>query len=270
MTKHESNPIRRRRRLRQLTGAVVCLLVLIGIVSLGSSGVKLMAKLTDNSAEKQEFEKRIFSLVPYDPVPFDSLAEANQSVILASSLWGTISDTDTSAYERDELGQMLLPTIDVDRWAAQLYGPDFKLTHGTFEDHGIIYTYVEEKQVYSMPVTSALMDYSPTVVKIKREGNTKRVTVGYISPFLPGGEFNSASISEPVKYYDYIFTKLNKVYYLSAITTSETKAPEGLDPNAANSSSMEVIDPGAFIEENAQSSASEVGSEVTPSSSAVS
>lgn len=255
MTKHESNPMRRRRRLRQLTGAVICLLVLIGVGSLIASGIDLVAKLTDNSAEKLEFEKRISNLVPYDPVPFDSLAEANQSVLLASSIWGTISEIDQTVLERDDIGQPFLPVIDVDRWAAQLYGPEYKLTHGTFEDHGVIYTYVEEKQAYLIPITSALMDYSPTVVKIKREGNTKCVTVGYISPFMPGGEYNTSGILEPVKYHDYIFTKIDKVYYLSAITDSEMKAPEGLDPNAPNSSSMAVIDPGAFIDENAQSQA---------------
>ena len=41
----ERNALRRRRRWRQLLGAVVCLLVVIGLVSVVSGGVRLTATL---------------------------------------------------------------------------------------------------------------------------------------------------------------------------------------------------------------------------------
>lgn len=267
MQKKEANPLRRRRRMRQLIGLAVCILVIIGIGTIISGGISLTKKLTDNSAEKAEYETRLLSLVPYDPLPFDTLAEANQSTLLAASIWGTLGDTaDKGNFERDELDQLYLPTIDVDRWAAKLFGPDYKLQHNTFEDHGMLYTYVEEKQAYLMPITSAMMDFSPRVIDIKREKNTKRVTVGYLSPFTAGGELNMSGVLEPVKYQDYIFTKNDKEYFLSAIEESKTKVPDSTSGAQTTSTPQEIIDPGAFIEDAAQANSTTPTSDVAPNS----
>ncbi|MFQ8832126.1 MAG: hypothetical protein ACLR7U_04045 [Ruthenibacterium lactatiformans] len=46
--------LRRRRRLRQVLGAVVCVLVVIGLASVISGGVRLTASLFDDTEEKEE------------------------------------------------------------------------------------------------------------------------------------------------------------------------------------------------------------------------
>ena len=45
--------LRRRRRLRQVLGAVVCVLVVIGLASVISGGVRLTASLFDDTEEKR-------------------------------------------------------------------------------------------------------------------------------------------------------------------------------------------------------------------------
>ena len=71
--------LRRRRRLRQVLGAVVCVLVVIGLASVISGGVRLTASLFDDTEEKEEFELRLQTLVSLDPEPFDSLESANRA-----------------------------------------------------------------------------------------------------------------------------------------------------------------------------------------------
>ena len=56
----ERNALRRRRRWRQLLGAVVCLLVVIGLVSVVSGGVRLTATLFDDSELKAEYVLRLW------------------------------------------------------------------------------------------------------------------------------------------------------------------------------------------------------------------
>ena len=51
----EKSALRRRRRWRQLMGAVVCLLVVIGLASVVSGGVRLTATLFDDSELKAEY-----------------------------------------------------------------------------------------------------------------------------------------------------------------------------------------------------------------------
>lgn len=218
--------LRRRRRVRQLIGAGVCVLVVIGLISTISGSVKFVERMFDDTEEKKLFEARLDVLVGLDPLPFDTIADANMNTLLASAVWATLSGNNSDDYEHDEVGAMYMPTADIDKTVEALYGPDVKFNYATFEDHNLTYNYVPEKQAYLMPITSTPAEYKPVVEKIKREGNIKRVTVGYDSPF--------DTIDASVKYNDYLFTKgEDGVYYLTAIVASATKAEVSVSSSAA-------------------------------------
>ena len=155
--------LRRRRRLRQVLGAVVCVLVVIGLASVISGGVRLTASLFDDTEEKEEFELRLQTLVSLDPEPFDSLESANRARLLDAAIWSVIQQNSDSldTYERDEVGAMYLPTLDIDRAVASLYGPDFHFNYETFTDNGLTFQYVPEKNAYLLPITSVNGNYSP-------------------------------------------------------------------------------------------------------------
>lgn len=218
--------LRRRRRLRQVLGAVVCVLVVIGLASVISGGVRLTASLFDDTEEKEEFELRLQTLVSLDPEPFDSLESANRARLLDAAIWSVIQQNSDSldTYERDEVGVMYLPTLDIDRAVASLYGPDFHFNYETFTDNGLTFQYVPEKNAYLLPITSVNGNYSPRVMQIRREGSTKRVTVGYLDLYGSGEIVFDPTKLEPAKYMDYIFTRSGDAYYLTAITESEMKA----------------------------------------------
>ena len=215
--------LRRRRRLRQILGAVVCVLVLIGLYSVISSGVRLAAQLFDDTEEREEFEQRLQTLVSLDPEPFDSLETANRARLLDAAIWSVIqkNSDNMDVYERDEIGAMYLPTLDVDKELSSLYGPDFQFNHETFTDNGLTYTYVPEKSAYLLPITSANGVYLPRVMDIRRENGGKRVTVGYLDIYGGGEIVFDITKLEPVKYQDYIFMRSGGVYYLTAIQQSE-------------------------------------------------
>ena len=139
--------LRRRRRLRQVLGAVVCILVVIGLASVISGGVRLTASLFDDTEEKEAYELRLQTLVSLDPEPFDSLENANRARLLDAAIWAVIQQNSSTlgTYERDEVGAMYLPTLDIDRAVASLYGPDFHFTYETFTDNGLTFQYVPEK-----------------------------------------------------------------------------------------------------------------------------
>ncbi|MEG0166568.1 MAG: hypothetical protein RR709_01740, partial [Ruthenibacterium sp.] len=192
--------------------------------------------------EKIAYEERLLYLVALDPVPFATLTDANLNTLLNAAIWETIAGSNADAFEHDEVGALYLPTLDIDKTVAKLYGPDFKFTYETFEDRSLTYTYIPEKQAYLIPVTSAIADYMPKVTKIKREGDIRRVTVGYLSQTGTGGEFIVSANVEPIKYYDYLFKKDGKETYLTAIVDSETKAATTAN-SAASAVQPESIDP---------------------------
>lgn len=232
-TKEEKARMRRRRR-RQLLGGVLCLLIVLGAASLVTAGVRLVGRLTDDTEERQEYARLLAPMVMLNPVPFDSLETADQNTLLQAAIWGAIYSEDLTQYERDEVGALILPVVDVDKNGARLFGSEFVLEHHTFDANGMQFVYDEERMGYIIPITGTTSSYTPEVVKIQTSVQTKRVTVGYVAPptgFSLDGVL-ATERGEPAFYYDYIFTRQGDGYFLTAITTSEMK-PE--TDNAASS-----------------------------------
>ena len=72
---------------RIITGAVFCLLAVAGLVSIISGIFNTGVKIIDNEGKKQEYNALLAPLVMYDPLPFETPEEADQKVLLSSSVW---------------------------------------------------------------------------------------------------------------------------------------------------------------------------------------
>ena len=107
---------------------------------------------------------------------------------------------------------------------ASLYGPDFHFNYETFTDNGLTFQYVPEKNAYLLPITSVNGNYSPRVMQIRREGSTKRVTVGYLDCTAAARSCSTPPSWNQRNIGIYIFTKSCDAYYLTAVTESEMKA----------------------------------------------
>ncbi len=223
--------IRSKRRRRTVIGAVMCVLMLIGIGTIVAGGVGVVTKLLDNTAEKEQYNALLATLVVADPLPFESPDQADMELLLSSSVWAAVMNEDMEKYEKDDFGQTYLPAIDVDRYFARVFGTQYALEHGDFADQEIEFEYDEDRQAYIVPVTSFPTGFTPKVEKIKTGGGEKIVTVGYISPATNWNDTSDGSVS---KYVDYIFQKQGKEYYLVAIRESEMQveisAPADLQP----------------------------------------
>lgn len=212
--------MQKKHRRRIVIGAVMCALMLIGIGTIVAGGVKITAKIFDNSEEKARYNTLLAPLVVADPLPFETPDQADQDLLLSSSVWAAVMSEDMEQYEKNDFGQTYLPSVDVDRYFARVFGTQYTLEHRTFADQEIEFTYDEEKQAYIVPVTSFPTGFTPDVVKIKKGGGEKIVTVGYISPTTSWTDTSDGSIS---KYVDYIFQKQGQNYCLVAIRESDMK-----------------------------------------------
>ncbi len=242
----------KRRRSRQRLGVMVLVLTVIGIFAVIFGGVKGVQYLLDNNKEKAEYEEILAPLVMLDPLPFNSIETANQSTLMQAAVWACVYNQDLSAIERDEMGALMLPAIDVERAAVKLYGPDFPFVKETFSDSGMEFLYQEDKDVFIVPITSQAGNYTPKVVKIKG-WRQKTVTVGYLSPFnMEAGSLSPSDV--PVKYVDYIFEKGRDGYYLIAIQESDMK-PEVSSVSESSEASVPVAveeDPESVLAEQQQ------------------
>ncbi len=219
-----------RRRRRQMWGVLICIFVMIGVVTVIKTMKDGIVSLFDQSEEYTMYENRLEGMVMFDPLPFDSIANMNDTTLRSAAVWGTVYDIlDTeyglSTYTRDEETDMaLLPAVEVDAYLTRLLGPSFKLDHRSFDgEDDMTITFDETRQCYLIPVTSMVSSYTPRVVDMFKRSGQLYVTVGYI-PNADETDLTTQPSDAPVKYMDYIFSRTGGNWYLTSLQVSDKKA----------------------------------------------
>ena len=219
-----------RRRRRQMWGVLICIFVMIGVFTVIKTMKDGIVSLFDQSEEYTMYENRLEGMVMFDPLPFDSIANMNDTTLRSAAVWGTVYDIlDTeyglSTYTRDEETDMaLLPAVEVDAYLTRLLGPSFKLDHRSFDgEDDMTITFDETRQCYLIPVTSMVSSYTPRVVDMFKRSGQLYVTVGYI-PNADETDLTTQPSDAPVKYMDYIFSRTGGNWYLTSLQVSDKKA----------------------------------------------
>ena len=229
-----------RRRARQALGLLVAVLVLIGAVTVLRSGVRAVAKLFDDTAQKEEYEDKLEGLVLFDPLPFDGIENIDDLTLREAAVWGCVYNIQETQgnfdhYNTDpDTEQLLIPSVDVDAYLAKLVGPSFKLTHRSFEMEDMTIEFDDATQCYKIPVTGTVGYYRAVVTKLFKRSGKLHVTVGYIPTTSTDDSIINVSSDTPTKYMDYLFERQSGSWYLTGLTESETKAESADSTSAAS------------------------------------
>ena len=233
-----------RRRGRQALGLVIAVLVLIGTLTVLHAGVNAVAKLFDDTAQKEEYEDKLEGLVLFDPLPFDGIENIDDLTLREAAVWGCVYNIQETQgnfdhYNTDpDTEQLLIPSVDVDAYLAKLVGPSFKMTHKSFEMDDMTIEFDETTQCYKIPVTGSVGSYRATVTKLFKKDGKLHVTVGYIPTQSVDDSTLNASSDTPTKYMDYLFTRQSGSWYLTGLTDSETKPESSAESSPASASAQ--------------------------------
>ena len=209
-----------RRRGRQALGLVIAVLVLIGVLTVLHAGVNAVAKLFDDTAQKQEYEDKLEGLVLFDPVPFEGIENIDDLTLREAAVWGcvySIQETQGGfdGYNTDpDTEQLLIPSVDVDAYLAKLVGPSFRMTHKTFEMEDMTVEFDDTTQCYKIPVTGSVGSYRATVTKLFKKDGLLHVTVGYIPNQNATDSILTTTSDTPVKYMDYLFSRQSGSFFI--------------------------------------------------------
>ena len=241
-----------------VVGFIFCLLALVGLISVVSSGYNFTKKILNDESQKTKFEKTILPILMLDPVPFDDAKTLDEMTVLRASLWTAIEEK-RSSYSYDDMGYMLVPASDVEVAKTRLFGKDVSLKHQSFSEGLLIrYIYDEEHLLYRVPMDAQTGYYLPEVEEIAKNGDTYVLTVGY----LPTSESFATSVKGkskevvPDKYMLYELKEENGYYRLVSIKQDEkhqitmSPMPEGPEeenrltelPMEEGSSAPEILD----------------------------
>ncbi len=247
MAKSEKQKREARRSRRTLIGAVVVLLMVLGVAFILMSTGAIVGAILDDSDERAEYEEFIAPLMQLDPLPFATPQDASQDTLVQAAIWLAFSKEDSTALERTEYGAPYLPVSVVDGWARTLFGPDYTPKHETFTDSGLEFVFDAEKQAYIIPITAQLTTYIPVVENIDNDGELKTLTVGYLLP--PGSSLgNIGKENLPIKYMNYVLKRSGNSYFIYSVQESE-KQPEATSQSQTTSEEVTVADEGALLDE---------------------
>jgi hypothetical protein len=224
--------------MRQLLGLFLAALMVVGAVTILRGGVNLIARLFDDTEARQAYEDKLEGLVLFDPLPFEGIENIDDLTLREAAIWGCVySIQETQGgfdnYTHDpDTEQLLLPAVEVDAYLAKLVGPQFKLTHQSFDMEDMTIEYDETLQSYRIPITGSVGYYRATVTSLFKRSGQLHVTVGYI-PQVNTVDFTTTLSDTPTKYMDYLFERIGGDWYLTGLTESETK-PESTATEAAS------------------------------------
>ncbi|MDD2955148.1 MAG: hypothetical protein PHD67_02400 [Oscillospiraceae bacterium] len=214
-------------------GGLFILLAVIGLISVAVMSVRLTTAIMDNTKEKQKFESFILPVLMFDPVTFDSPADADPEMVLKSALWAALLDN-RSKYAYDESGMLVVPVSDVDVYAARLFGSEIKVENKSILSFEMNYVYNEEQNTYSVPADGQVWQYKPRVQKIIKKGDQYTLLVDYIPPgSLWETDFEGNTYEpEPDKTMIYELKKVKNGYNITAIR--DMSAAEGANGTSAS------------------------------------
>lgn len=208
-----------------IVGAFVLVFFVIGVASTVSFVAGRVRKAADNGAKNREYESFIYPLVMNDPDTFDDVSKADQSQLIAVSIWSILkSNPDTDKYSYSDKG-LLIPKKDVEEAFKKLFGSDVKVNHTSADGGGIEFRYSEKKGQYIIPITGITPLYTPTVLDAQERNDFITLFVGYLSgdDWEQDGNGNPVK-PEPSKYVKIILRKTGSGYCISALRSAD--APE--------------------------------------------
>ena len=164
-----------------IVGVFVLVFFIIGVASTVSLIAGRVRKASDNGAKLREYESFIYPVVMNDPDTFDDVSKAQQSQLIAISIWSILqSNLDTDKYSYSDKG-MLIPKKDVEEAFKRLFGADVKVNHTSAGGGSIEFKYSEKKGQYIIPITGITPLYTPSVLDAKEKNDFITLSVGYLS-----------------------------------------------------------------------------------------
>ncbi len=218
-----------RRQNIAVFGAITIIFAIIGLISTTIFSVNFVRSIFSDEKQIENFENIILPLVILDPAPFDTVENLDMSLQIQASIWSTLLNENRIKYEDAATGVLTIPVVDIDSYAKKLFGPDTMLSHQSVGDILLSYTYVEESQVYIVPVMGKVQLYTPRVESYTQDGDTFTLNVGYIPP---GGvwELNEEGERTEIsadKYMTYTLERVEDNYYVTGVYIGSNSIVEG-------------------------------------------
>ncbi|MBR0451656.1 MAG: hypothetical protein IJI78_06660 [Oscillospiraceae bacterium] len=215
---------RRKRRARQIRGFIFLLFAVIGVISVVTLAARAINSKLNPADDVDAYTQLISPLVGLNPVPFESVDEADNNILVESAIWAVLQREDTEKYTKNEYDQMMIPSVEVDRYFSKMYGEDNLREHANVVDADLTFVYDTETDTYIIPITSLIGNSIPQITNIERDGKKRILTVAYM-------QYDQSIILDPaantedklifVKNMTYVIERDGEEYHIVAVRNYE-------------------------------------------------
>ncbi len=167
-------------------GFLVLLFACIGVITVISGGVRLIAKWTDDTPLRNELYDFLNPVMQFCPPTFENAEEGEQDALLLGALYRVTEaerirqlreKDDTCIYDLDDTGWRLqIPQTVIEESFAHLFG-EAKPHHKTVGE----IEYNLNTQTYHVPLSINTSGYTPVIGSVKKRGDTYAVRVAYVA-----------------------------------------------------------------------------------------
>ena len=214
---------KKKSRLAFPLGMLIIIFAIVGIVATGKAGVSLFRDLTDNSAQKEEYEEFLRPVVMYDPDPFDDVRSADITQLVNAAIWSLITQsnsTESFAYSTGDNMGILIPVEQVTAEFIRLFGNEIDIASQydsiDMSSHDI--TYDSAQGGFIIPITSLEVAYTPEVYEIEKKANSIILSVGYIgSKAWADVDSDKYVAPQPDKFMKITLRQSDKGYYIASL-----------------------------------------------------
>ena len=257
---------KRKRPIAAILGFLIMLFTVIGIVTTVVGAVNLVKGLFDDSDRYIEYERTIYPVVMFDPVPFSDIRAADPTMLLQSSMWAVLLNEDTDKYALDEIGFMLIPSIDLDVWCKKMFGDSVTLSHATIDSDMTSFYFDEETKMYHVPINATVVHYTPDVVGAVKNGEQTILTVNYMSPMSVATDiFKKDETPAPDKTMYYVLDKSGALVSVRFSPEGDSSDVVSEDVSSEDVSSEEISSEEVSGDTSGEGSSSDGSSEETSS-----
>ena len=200
-------------------GVIMCILSVVGLVFSVRYGIRYFRSFTAGEDQKDGFAEVVYPAVIMDIESFAAPGELSSDQIISAALWSLVMSEEDMAKYSATFDIISVPAIDVEAYAAKLFGNNLpEIQHATVGSGELKFYYNEDTKSYNVPVNPITFTYRPKISSVSKTDDEYTIVVDYVKE-LPSWMENSKNGGEQIsKTAEYKLHENNGSYTISSMT----------------------------------------------------
>lgn len=204
-----------KKHLYAVFGVIFTILAVVGLVTVVKSGIIYIRSFTAGESKMDSFTEIIYPAVIMDIDSFENPSELSSEQLISAALWSLVMSEEEMAKYEETFDVISVPAIDVEAYAAELFGSSLPgITHGTVGSGELKFYYNEETKAYNVPVRPITFTYKPSIKSVAKSGSNYTIEVDYINELPSWMKEDEVSEDSIAKTVEFRLTETNGQYHI--------------------------------------------------------